>query len=95
MTKKLTLEEIRQIQAIKLEMGDYSMALHCKECIDDLINNPDNPSYKKESPQDYGKYEARSHSIKMPDGTKTGVIAIWCKRCDQEVWNSKHLTHRF
>lgn len=93
--KKLSVEEMRQVSAITLDPDIYMQALHCKNCIDDLINNPKNPNHGILSPEEYGQYEAKYHHITYPDGTNAGIIGIWCKHCKRPVWDSRHLIHAY
>jgi hypothetical protein len=95
MPKLTKIEDIRQTSSIVLDPEIYMQALHCAHCIDDLINNPLNPSYQKESPEEYGQYEAKHHKIEYPDGTTAGIVALWCKRCKKLVWDSRHLIHKY
>lgn len=64
------------------------MFMHCAPCLQKFIKSP---ASKKISPREAMSYEASSHPYTYPNGTRGMVVAIWCKKCHEMVWNSSHL----
>jgi hypothetical protein len=70
---------------------DYSKAemfMHCKFCLNQY--NVTDVKYEY-SPHEWLNYEASDYPYEYPDGTKARIIVVWCKRCKQKVWDSRHL----
>lgn len=92
--KKLTLTEQRTIEAVKLDYNKDQMFLHCKQCVTKLLKSAD---YKAglTSPKEAMSYQASSYPFEFPDGTVENIVVVWCHLCENKVWDSRHMTHRY
>lgn len=84
----ITKKQAEQIMKQKLNYKDIQMFVHCKKCVDTLP--------KGQSMQEYCSFEFGSVPFVYPNSTaKVGILALFCKRHQEPVWDSRHLTHLF
>lgn len=89
-------KEAKKIDKIKLDYNKSSMFLHCKHCMNKYMKEREkNGGESKESPKDAMKYEAASYPMEFPDKHIENILVVWCSKCGKEVWDSRHLTHRY
>jgi hypothetical protein len=81
--KKMTKEYTKQVMETTIKRGNINMYLHCKSCLPKIPNG--------QSPDDYMQYEATSCQFTYPDKKTANLFVLWCKRCKQVVWDSRHL----
>ena len=69
-------------------MFDYNKAepfLHCSRCLTEFYENPEG------SVENAMAYQASGYRIEHEDKPNEYFVVLWCKKCKQEVWNSRHL----
>lgn len=80
-----TQAEIEELPTIEVKETEQTFYLHCENCVKYQL-----PAGK--SPEEFGNYRVVSTPIELSTGKKIAVVAVFCKRCDLKVWDSRHLT---
>lgn len=90
---KLSKKDIIKIMSTKLNKDQKDQFfIHCNKCLEKYSNSEER---LKRSPHDAMNYEMSSYPFTMPDKTRVGIAVLWCKRCGNKVWDSRHLTNLF
>jgi len=85
--KKPSQKDIAKILNTQLDPEKEGvMYLHCDSCL---------KKFKEEreefSPEELTSYQATAYPFELPNGSKIGIIVVWCKNCGKRVWDSRHL----
>ena len=84
---KLTKEQAVKSLKKKLDYEDADMFMHCKNCLPaDLGDLPPG-----ESAGSFMDYQGSSLRFTYANGKSAMVFVMWCKKCHQSVWDSRHL----
>lgn len=89
--KKLSKEEIKEIEAKKITVDDGEMFMHCKHCMQDFM---DKKFGVGQAPKEALTYCIASVPMESEHHV-TNIVAVFCNRCGRLVWDSRHLTHRY
>lgn len=81
-----------KIMKKQVKYKDAKMFLHCQHCLSEFIGSDE---HKVSSPSEAMSYEAAMVPFTYPDGTTVGIMAVFCKKCGRQVWDSRHLTPLF
>jgi uncharacterized protein with PIN domain len=86
MKRQLTEIEIKQVEKTALEYKKTKEFFHCKHCIEQFLGSE---LHDIMTPRDYGMYEVGLYDFKMPDGSTSEIVVVWCKRCGRKVWDGR------
>lgn len=90
--RELTPKEQRAVVRTPVKYADSEQFLHCQKCLSKFLESG---QHSIMSPHDAMEYEASIVPFKYPDGVTARIVVIWCKRCGDRVWDSRHLGHMF
>lgn len=88
--------DMKKIANTKLKYDKSTQFLHCDHCLNEYFKEREaNFGESALSPRDAMKYETASYPFKFPDGHSEAIIVVWCSKCGRDVWDSRHLIHRY
>lgn len=77
-----------EVDTRRLNYNKAVSFFHCKDCIEQFLGSE---LHESMTPREYGLYEVSNYEFEYPNGEKAMIIAVWCKRCERSVWDSRDM----
>lgn len=84
--------EIKEIENKRIYHSKGKNFFSCEYCLKQFTGSSLSETM---TPRDYGMYEASNYSFTYPNGEKSDIVVVWCKRCGNRIWDSRDLVKAF
>lgn len=84
--KSFLASERKEIENTRIYHSKGKNFFSCDYCMDQFAKSPLSETM---TPRDYGMYEASKYSFRYPDGEKSDIVVVWCKRCGNSIWDNR------